>query len=190
MRNYFRNLKEKLKHGKKIKIYKYANVKNKGTIDISDKLTVGKTWLGMDYGFTTLVVQENGLFKTKNFYMASGSKVLVGKNAELTIKSGYINTNSVIIAGKKITMGENVAIAPGVIIRDSDSHQINDNESIKEVVIGNNVWIGTNAIILKGVHIGDGAVIAAGAVVTKDVPPKSLVAGVPAKIIKKNITWK
>ena len=51
------------------------------------------------------------------------------------------------------------------------------------------MWIGTKATILKGVKICDGAVIAAGAVVTKDVPAKCLVAGVPAKIVKENISW-
>lgn len=51
-------------------------------------------------------------------------------------------------------------------------------------VIGNDVWIGRNATILRGVHVGDGAVIGAGAVVTKDIPPYAIVGGVPAKIIK------
>lgn len=51
-------------------------------------------------------------------------------------------------------------------------------------IIGNDVWIGANAIILQGVTIGDGAIIAAGAVVTKDVPPYAIVGGVPAKVIK------
>ncbi len=50
--------------------------------------------------------------------------------------------------------------------------------------IGNDVWIGSNAVLLQGVNIGDGAVVAAGAVVTKDVPPYAIVAGVPAKVIK------
>ena len=55
--------------------------------------------------------------------------------------------------------------------------------------IGNHVWVGVRAIILKGVTIGDGAIIAAGSVVTRDVPANTLVGGVPAKIIKDNISW-
>ena len=54
----------------------------------------------------------------------------------------------------------------------------------KKVIIGNDVWIGSHALILGGVKIGDGAVIGAGAVVTKDVPPYAVVGGVPARIIK------
>lgn len=55
-------------------------------------------------------------------------------------------------------------------------------------IIGNDVWIGQNAIVLNGVKIGDGAIVAAGAVVTKDVDPYSIVGGVPAKIIKKRFS--
>ena len=51
-------------------------------------------------------------------------------------------------------------------------------------IIGNDVWIGDSALIMEDVHIGDGAIVAAGAIVTKDVPPYSIVAGVPAKVIK------
>lgn len=58
------------------------------------------------------------------------------------------------------------------------------------VRIGDKVWIATNAMILPGVTIGDGAIVAAGAVVTKDVPPRCMVAGVPAKVIKENVEWK
>lgn len=54
----------------------------------------------------------------------------------------------------------------------------------KQVIIGNDVWIGERAMVMGGIHIGDGAVIAAGAVVTKDVPPYAVVGGVPAKVIK------
>lgn len=55
-------------------------------------------------------------------------------------------------------------------------------------VIGNDVWIGTNAVILRGVAIGDGAIVAAGAVVTKDVPPYTIVGGVPAKVIRQRFS--
>lgn len=57
-------------------------------------------------------------------------------------------------------------------------------DEVERPVIGNDVWVGAHAVILKGVHIGDGAIVAAGAVVTKDVPPFAIVGGVPAKIIK------
>lgn len=57
-------------------------------------------------------------------------------------------------------------------------------EENKPCVLGNDVWIGLRAIIMDGVHIGDGAVVAAGAVVTKDVPPYAIVGGVPARVIK------
>ena len=60
----------------------------------------------------------------------------------------------------------------------------NSFEEYKEIFIGNDVWIGYRAMVMGGVHIGNGAVIAAGAVVTKDVPPYAIVGGVPAKIIR------
>lgn len=57
-------------------------------------------------------------------------------------------------------------------------------DEMERPIIGNDVWIGAHAVVLKGVHIGDGAIVAAGAVVTKDVPPYAIVGGVPAKVIK------
>jgi acetyltransferase-like isoleucine patch superfamily enzyme len=59
----------------------------------------------------------------------------------------------------------------------------------KPVHIGNHVWIGMNVMILKGVTIGDGAIIAAGSVVNRDVPERCLAGGVPAKVIKENVQW-
>lgn len=69
------------------------------------------------------------------------------------------------------------------------THSINGKNPVAPISIGNHVWIGTNAIILKGVDIGDGAVVAAGAVVTRSVPPRCIVAGNPAKIVKENVEW-
>ena len=90
-----------------------------------------------------------------------------------------------------VTIGSHVNLAQGITVTALNHNFEDTNRRIDEqgvsttpVIIGDDVWIGANAVILPGVHIGNHCVVAAGAVVTKDVPPHSLVAGVPAKIIK------
>ena len=90
-----------------------------------------------------------------------------------------------------VTIGSHVNLAQGITItalnhnfKDSDKRIDEQGVSTNPVTIGNDIWIGANAVVLPGVTIGDHSVVAAGAVVTKDVPPHSLVAGVPAKVIK------
>ncbi|GAB4461186.1 MAG: hypothetical protein OHK0029_26110 [Armatimonadaceae bacterium] len=73
------------------------------------------------------------------------------------------------------------------LIMDGDFHDLQDINKpgkVEPVIIEDNVWIASRVTILKGVHIGTGAVVAAGAVVTKNVPARTLVAGVPAKVIR------
>lgn len=90
-----------------------------------------------------------------------------------------------------VTIGHHVNLAQGITVtalnhkfENPDIRIDEQGVSTKPVVIGNDIWVGANAVILPGITIGDHSVIAAGAIVTKDVPPHSLVAGVPAKIIK------
>src|SRR5688572_17239768 len=100
----------------------------------------------------------------------------------------YVNAHCHILG--EITFGKNVLIGPKVIIwgRDHgmDRHTPMNTQQYKRkpIVIGNDVWIGACSIVLKGVTIGEGAVIAAGSVVTKDVEPYTIVGGNPAKLIK------
>ena len=90
-----------------------------------------------------------------------------------------------------VTIGSHVNLAQGITIT-ALNHNFDDSEkridqqgiSTKEVVLEDDIWVGANAVILSGVTIGKHAVVAAGAIVTKDVPPHSLVAGVPAKVIR------
>lgn len=126
-----------------------------------------------------------------NFLLFYDCDIIVFKNAELELGSGFLNSNVKIRCKNRIKIGKNVAIAHDVTIMDSDAHNIDyDNyQMTKPVLIGDDVWIGSRALIMKGVIIGKGAIIAAGSVVTKDVPAYSMVAGVPAKIIKHNIKW-
>jgi acetyltransferase-like isoleucine patch superfamily enzyme len=95
------------------------------------------------------------------------------------------------VCDKHIKIGKGTTIGWGVEILDSDLHRIvqDDFEMSKPILIGSQVWIGAKAMILKGVTIGSGSVVAAGAVVTRNVPENTLVAGVPAKIIKKDVHW-
>lgn len=100
------------------------------------------------------------------------------------------NYNVTILDIAKVVMGDNVWIGPGVLIA-TVNHPLNPAGRrqhlgiAKPITIGNDVWIGGNATILPGVHIGNNVIVAAGAVVTKDVPDNTLVGGVPAKEIRK-----
>jgi acetyltransferase-like isoleucine patch superfamily enzyme len=125
------------------------------------------------------------------FSVYYGGDIICFKNSKLTLGSGFFNSNVKLRCTNSITIGNNVAISHDVTIMDSDAHNIDYEgyQMTKPVIIGDNVWIGSRAMILKGVKVGDGAIIAAGAIVTKDVPANSIVAGSPAKVIKENINW-
>lgn len=114
------------------------------------------------------------------------------KRAKLHIGSNsYIGDRTEIHAGENVTIGSGCVIAWDCNIMDRDYHKLDsENEVYKPVTIGNHVWIGCRCLVLKGVTIGDGAVIAAGSVVTHDVPSGALFGGNPAKIIKEKVTWK
>lgn len=101
-------------------------------------------------------------------------------------KNVFINHNFTAMSIGGIEFGDNVQIGPHVTIV-TDNHDL-DNRYVlkcKSVVIGNNVWIGAGVNVMPGVHIGDNAVVAGGAVVTKDVLANTVVGGNPAKEIRK-----
>ena len=132
------------------------------------------------------------------FDIYSNSTIYVNEGAVLQLGSGYCNSRCNICVFDSVTIGQKVFISENVTIRDSDDHTLlsmengvvcQKNGKTAPIMIQDNVWIGMNATILKGVTIGSGSVVAAGAVVTKDVPPHCLVAGVPARVIKTNIQW-
>lgn len=179
-----------------IRVYKNTKICIAKTAKISigkgATLKIGPAWKNTNFSTSTFNISEGATVEIQsNFNLQTGVFVSVAKGAKLTLGSGYTNNDVEINCTKEITIGHNVAISKGVIIRDSDSHILN-NQPEKMTVpikIGNHVWIGLRAIILKGVTIGDGAVVAAGAVVTSDVPANSVVAGVPARVIKNDVTW-
>lgn len=141
---------------------------------------------------TRLLLESNSsLTINGSFVMYCRSYIRVVKGGNLILNKGFINENVQITCASDITIGKECTIGRDVIIRDYDGHTIEepDFEIAKSITIGNHVWIGNRAMILKGVTIGDGAIIAAGAIVTKDVPSSCIVAGIPARVIKKNVLW-
>tara|TARA_R110001599_G_scaffold353459_1_gene592418 strand:- start:115692 stop:116414 length:723 start_codon:yes stop_codon:yes gene_type:complete len=99
-----------------------------------------------------------------------------------------MSPGSRISASDEITIGNGVMLANGAYITDSDWHTIYDrtkrDERVTPVIIGDNVWLGDHSTVLKGVTIGENSVVAARAVVIKDVPANVVVAGNPAKVVK------
>ncbi len=123
---------------------------------------------------------------------AQTSKTYV--TGQLIIKDrSYVQPNTMIFAAERIEIGEHCAIAWDCLIMDQDFHVILENGIEKPksgpITIGDHVWIGAKSTILKNTHIGSGAIIGAGSVVTKDVPERCVVAGAPAKVIKKDVDW-
>lgn len=118
-----------------------------------------------------------------NFFCNYGKNIFIGDNC-------VINYNVTILDNAPVYIGNDCLIGPGAMIA-TVSHPINVEHrrnmllTAKAIKIGNDVWIGGNASVLPGVMIGNNVIIAAGAVVLNDVPDNSMVAGVPAKIVRK-----
>ncbi len=140
----------------------------------------------------------------RNFYIRTGtfctevgsigSRILVGPHGELKIGDNVGMSNATIVAEMSVTIGDNVMIGGGVQIFDTNFHSTDPairtsgcetHDSVKKapVVIGNNVFLGANSMICKGVTLGDNAIVAAGSVVVKPVPAGEVWGGNPAKRI-------
>ncbi len=129
-----------------------------------------------------LIDRSEGAIFENRVYISNGNNVKIGKGCHI---NEYAFIQGAII-------GDFVMIAPNVsILNDSHTFDTIDTPMVQQPkvindnpIIGNDVWIGRNAVILNGVNIGEGAIIGAGAVVTRDVDPYTVVGGVPAKLIK------
>ena len=137
----------------------------------------------------------------KNVYFGLGAtisgwkNVCIGDNVSIGAGCKFLTTKAKINMGNHVVFGPDVKIVTGDHIINIPGKYISEftdedkrPEDDKDVIFEGDNWIGANAIILKGVTIGFGAVIAAGAVVTQNVPPYAIGGGVPAKIIKMRFT--
>ena len=165
----FTYMKYKILYGSRIQMAKINSLKGRIEIDL---FSDAKGRIG------------NFLMTAGPFYIKCTDK------AEITIGDNcFFNHNCSLTAAENIVIGNQCMFANNFVVVDHD-HDRKDGKILKELVsapvkIGNNVWCGANVTVLKGVTIGDGAVIAAGSVVNRDVAAYSVVAGVPARKISK-----
>jgi acetyltransferase-like isoleucine patch superfamily enzyme len=176
-------------------VYKQTMVQISKTATIIQEngvMEFGKSWGGKKYSTELFIGNKGKLIISGRSNVYSGANFQV--RGKLKLGNVFINSRCRIYCNNRVDIGDQSVIGEDVLIRDNDGHYILKQGSVVSneapIVIGRNVWIGARVIILKGVTIGDGAVIAAGAVVTKDVPPAAMVGGNPAKIIRENISWK
>lgn len=143
----------------------------------------------------TINVGDNSLVEGRIIFDREKASVKIGDRS-------FIGGSTVLVCASSITIGDDVLISWGCTIVDHNSHSIMWPERkddvvkwikgekdwskvpVSQVVVQNKAWVGFNSIILKGITVGEGAIIGAGSVVTRDVDPYTIVAGNPARIIK------
>lgn len=177
---------------RKLKINKAFIGRQKNT-----HITIGKYLnLGAEYkkGFarSTLLRMGNGseMHIKGAFSFYYGCDIQIFDGGKLYLGSGFVNSDTKIRCKNKIVIGDDVAISHDILIIDCNGHNIDGKKDVgKPIYIGNHVWIGSKCIILKGVTIGDNAIIAAGTIVKEDVPPNVVFGGNPGRIIRGSCTW-
>lgn len=173
--------------GKGLIIGRNVVIRHPGKITIGDNVTIDDNCLidARGSGEHGIVLEDRVIVNRNCMIQSKSGPVRVGRRTSL-------GSNSVIVSLCGVDFGEGVLTAGGVYISagtydDNDPETpIADQKAHTEgpINIGRNSWIGTCAVILDGINVGEGAVVGAGAVVTKDVPSHAIAAGVPAKVIK------
>lgn len=187
---------------------KHKKIKNK--LEIFGKLRKNK--IKISGNNNVIYVGKNSVLRNCNIFMKGNNNTLYigddcvvnntsiifdNEGAEIRIgnKTVIAKLQIVSLEPYNINIGEGGFISYDTEIRNTDSHKIYDKNTDKRINegksinIGNDVWLGMRAVILKGVNIGDNSIVAAGSIVTKDVKANTIVSGNPAKQVKENVYW-
>lgn len=175
-------------------LFKGCIVKNNGKnnrIIVSESARMCFCTICFNGDNNTVIIEANAEVNGCVFFMDDNNNMIkIGKYTTFTGKTEIIANE-----GTEIVIGSDCMFAYGIVLRSGDHHSILNEQRkrlnpARSIVIGDHVWIGQNAFIMKSVHIADGCVVGACSVVTKSVPIiNTIVAGNPAKEIKSNVFW-
>lgn len=146
--------------------------------------------LRVDIGGSRVTIGRDCVLKCLEIY-ARGSEICIGDGTGFTWNAQVLSHEP-----SRITIGRGCLIASDVMVVTSDMHSIVDVRTGKRVnqpgavEIGDHVWLAQAAYVLKGVRIGEGSIIGAASVVTRDIPANSLAVGIPARVIRESVTWR
>ncbi|HMG83787.1 MAG TPA: DapH/DapD/GlmU-related protein [Ferruginibacter sp.] len=184
----------------------HTNLVNCATREKKKKVTIGENSTLSEEAVIQNLQNNKSNITIGNNTFVRGELLIFAHGGSLKIGDWcYIGEQTKIWSAKNISIGNHVLISHNVNIHDNNAHPLDPAERAKQykeilttghsdqyinlnekaIVIKDNAWIGFNAIILKGVTIGEGAIVGAGSVVTEDVPDYAIVAGNPAQIIKR-----
>lgn len=145
----------------------------------------GQTYFFQSYKHSITILGNSIIGRNTRITTGGHGKIIISENV-------HIDDYTFVMAHQEIVIGKNTTIAPFCFIVDFNHKFSRDGLSVmkqgffaKRIKIGAGVWIGTHTVVLPGVEIGDGSVIGAGSIVTHDVPARVIVAGNPAKVIKR-----
>lgn len=151
--------------------------------DVPSGLTIGsRSYVISSYGFlhaaptaTITIGDDSGVYHGTAFELGPAARVTIGNYCALV--------EPILRIESELRIGNHVLIAHDVVITDCEQ-AAGPQRSPQPITIGDDVWIGMRAVILSGVHVGSGAVVGAGALVCEDVPPMTIVAGNPARVVR------
>jgi acetyltransferase-like isoleucine patch superfamily enzyme len=158
-----RHLRKATRLGKRITLYGTPKIVNEGTMTFGERVRLDSTVAKME------------------LVAIAGGHLEIGDNV-------FINYGSSLVASNHVKVGNDCLIGTHVMVMDCDFHRVEDkvyDTTGKPVILEERVWLGNRSIVLKGVTVGHDSVVAAGSVVTQDVPPRCIVAGVPAKVVRR-----
>jgi maltose O-acetyltransferase len=156
------HLRSAARRGKRVTLRGRPKVVNQGTLTIGERVRLDST------------------VATLELVTLPGGHLEIGDNV-------FINYGTSLVSSAHVKIGNDCLIGTKVMVMDCDFHRVEDkawDTTGVPVVLEDRVWLGNRSIVLKGVRIGHDAVVAAGSVVTKDVPPRTVVAGVPARVVR------